>query len=405
MNKLAKQLVLVFLTLVLAIGTLSIPSLALTPNQNLNLVICSNVVIVDCVKEVSFLDDTGVKHDGIPVDSNWPRFTFPDWKFPNGGNSIGMTAVRQFDGFKYCWPDSKVCSEHDAHIGLLIHPLLSDGSWSDGNVFFPDSSDQRQCGTKSKPEICPKQVLFGASYYWRVKIIVKDFRLGLITGRAESIAYEDSNPNNSGDKIHEIVISGKNRKHDWSEVNEIRNTSPGDRNRVDYVSDRFDIALFENSALGRFPSQCNSQKIKGTVPSFMWSSYSMGQPEWNASNQSLTVDFQSPHLDDEGKPNKGFFQISIPRKVAKCLWSLDASKAVRASISISDNHDGGNNVATVTQNYMDSRLIVTASNFHFSYPKLKLKLAGLKLMCRNPDSGLTIIPKKNVCKKGFELIR
>ena len=64
----------------------------------------------------------------------------------------------------------------------------------------------------------------------------------------------------------------------------------------------------------------------------------------------------------------------MPINLAKCLWGVDLSKAVSASISASYPELGIVEVITTSSKVVGDTFQVSAAGFHFSAPVIKVKL-------------------------------
>jgi hypothetical protein len=98
-----------------------------------------------------------------------------------------------------------------------------------------------------------------------------------------------------------------------------------------------------------------------------------GRPYWNEATQSVEFAIDAPHLDLEGKLNKGFFYLWVNKEYMKCAWP-ESGLANANSFSISVyNEDGTKQTATSVISYKKGQLKVAALNFHYSSPTIRLK--------------------------------
>ena len=64
----------------------------------------------------------------------------------------------------------------------------------------------------------------------------------------------------------------------------------------------------------------------------------------------------------------------MPLSTATCLWGVDLSKAVSASISASYPELGISEIVTTTSQVKDGFFKVSAAGFHYSAPVIKMKV-------------------------------
>ena len=80
------------------------------------------------------------------------------------------------------------------------------------------------------------------------------------------------------------------------------------------------------------------------------------------------------HKRADGSQNVGTFQIQIPVSVAQCMWGVDLSKAVVATISALYGDGKGSELITTSSKIANGFYYLTANGFHYSSPTLKVKL-------------------------------
>ena len=68
--------------------------------------------------------------------------------------------------------------------------------------------------------------------------------------------------------------------------------------------------------------------------------------------------------------------VKDAKAMAKCLWSVDLLGNVKASVASDYGTGGSPEVVTIVGNLKGDFFELTAANFHFSAPTLKLKLTG-----------------------------
>jgi len=104
--------------------------------------------------------------------------------------------------------------------------------------------------------------------------------------------------------------------------------------------------------------------------------YNPSAPSWSASSQSLSFEVASSHSAVDGTENKGFYNLLVSEKVAKCLWGKNISKA-SASISVTTTN-GESQTAVTSFGVKNGWARFSATGYHYSAPKITAKLKGAK---------------------------
>jgi len=97
-------------------------------------------------------------------------------------------------------------------------------------------------------------------------------------------------------------------------------------------------------------------------------------PKWNPRDQSLDFKIASPHFDESGKVAEGFYNLSVSREVATCLWGKDAVSA-RATISVV-SQDGEEKIFTSSYTINDGFLSFQIAGFTYSANTIKIRLGN-----------------------------
>ena len=99
-------------------------------------------------------------------------------------------------------------------------------------------------------------------------------------------------------------------------------------------------------------------------------------PVFDPVSREVELATSAPHLTSTGEVNTGFYQANIGDQEAKCLWQVDtaAKLAGQAVISITDGDSNEKQTATLSTSLKNNILTVSGGGFHYSAPKLKLKL-------------------------------
>lgn len=96
-------------------------------------------------------------------------------------------------------------------------------------------------------------------------------------------------------------------------------------------------------------------------------------PDFNQADQSLDYKVSSPHYLPDGSVFKGTYNLVMRSDYARCLYGF-TNAPVAASISIL-SADGTSQIATTVLGERDGWLFLSANNFTFSSPTLKVKLS------------------------------
>jgi len=108
--------------------------------------------------------------------------------------------------------------------------------------------------------------------------------------------------------------------------------------------------------------------VKGIVTTNS-TAYSEGPPVFDGS--SLNYKVASLHYNPDGSTFKGSYNLVVRSDVARCLYKF-TSAPIKASISVV-TADGANDVATTVANEKEGWLYLSANNFTFSSPTIKVK--------------------------------
>jgi hypothetical protein len=128
----------------------------------------------------------------------------------------------------------------------------------------------------------------------------------------------------------------------------------------------------------------------GREMSLWYSGQLQSMPMWLPQDSALTLQVSSTHLRADNSKNLGVFNIDMPIETARCLWGVDLSKAVSASISASYPELGIAELITTTSRVEGKFFKVSASGFHYSAPIIKMKL--VQEVSATPTPSVTATP-------------
>ena len=133
--------------------------------------------------------------------------------------------------------------------------------------------------------------------------------------------------------------------------------------------------------------------------------YDPNPPTWSAKDATLTYQVAGPELLSDGSKNRGNYLLAIRADVASCLWKSDL-KNTKATVEVT-NGDGtaGAQIATTSLSQKTGWLYFSASGFHFSAPKIKVKLMPTKIVkitCVKGKVIKTVTGNNAKCPSGYQ---
>jgi hypothetical protein len=101
--------------------------------------------------------------------------------------------------------------------------------------------------------------------------------------------------------------------------------------------------------------------------------YSSGPPAFNESTQSLDYKVAAPHFTSKGETFRGYYNLKITAETARCIYNF---KPIPMQATISVVSDAGEKVVGTTIVKSDDEWVeLTAANFEFSSPTLRVKFS------------------------------
>jgi hypothetical protein len=156
------------------------------------------------------------------------------------------------------------------------------------------------------------------------------------------------------------------------------------------------IDAAESNGLGVHGVDCH-----GANPSLMTDALWVGLPSFDQSTKEVSLDVNNPHFDVNGDVAKGHFQAYFPKEFTECYWGMSPKSAAgQAQISITENN-GASEVAILATKADENGLTVSASGFHYSAPKISIKLPSDPVIAPLPISS----PPKVVVKKTLTCVK
>jgi hypothetical protein len=147
----------------------------------------------------------------------------------------------------------------------------------------------------------------------------------------------------------------------------------------------------------------NKTQLNGLVVSNS-TVYSAGPPKFDGS--SLNYQVAAPHFMSDGSVKRGIYTLLVRSDVARCVYGF-SSAPITASVSVV-NDKGINTVATTTVSEKNNWLQLSAYNFEFSSPTIKIKINQNKnlkgtISCIKGKTTKKITAKNPKCPVGFKM--
>lgn len=118
--------------------------------------------------------------------------------------------------------------------------------------------------------------------------------------------------------------------------------------------------------------------------------YKTEAPIWNSQDQTFDFQVASPHFDEKGEPNQGYYSLVLPRALAECRWGSEIANAKAVVSIVSEN--GTSQVATSTFKVANELLFFNISGFNYSSPKIKIGLVAQPRQATLPSASPTPSP-------------
>ncbi len=346
---------------------------------------CSISDAAPCIESLAYVNEDGIRIQGklsgrtksmirdialknyLFVDYEW---SLPGLKQPNGTDKMLLTAYYFPKNFPYCWlpdQDPKTCDYGVDQLSFAVTP-----SWWDSQppaTHFPNSERDNLCGTKESPSVCiGPWGMNGDVTYEIVAKMPKGFDARMLIGEGASGELKFS-VNGKSEKLFTLLAKPASKSFVWN-ISQ-RPISYKDVESADVTINSLDFFIHSSSASEpQWFSRCDN----GEGLSVWHNSNGRSIPYWISSEQSLAMDVTGIHKRQDGSQNVGTFQIQIPVSVAQCMWGVDLSKAVVATISALYGDGKGSELITTSSKIANGFYYLTANGFHYSSPTVKVKL-------------------------------
>ncbi len=143
-------------------------------------------------------------------------------------------------------------------------------------------------------------------------------------------------------------------------------------------------------------------------------------PGWDDSSKAFTFKVASPHLNEKGLLNKGFYTLYIPTEIAKCRWG-DGTALARAEVQIVSS-EGKTSITTVAATVENGNFRFNIAGFGYSSPTIKIRMANdvgpisqpintapkaterVAIKCLKGKTIKKVVGAKPVCPKGYKQV-
>jgi hypothetical protein len=363
--------------------------------------ICAESGKAPCIESLILEDDQGKQIKAVPEGPTYKMAsefaglksdpaTVWQWRTPGikheSKTELLTVKASHFPlGAPYC-SEPNLCS-YDVDETIIT---ISASGWGSPipEIDFPDLEDDKVCESDGKKDFCKRPWSINKNYRYIITLkVTDDFAFSYSNGEAL-----DGNAriikNVSGERL--LVFSGKPVDYSYKLIVPNR---VSDQQRADVTQANLGVYVqTKKSGNSSWLSRCD----KGEGLSLWYSGQLKSYPTWIANDSALTIQVESTHFKSDNSKNVGSFNIDMPLSTATCLWGVDLSKAVSASISASYPELGITEIVITRSQVQGNFFKVSASGFHYSAPTIKVKVVQNNLQPK------TEIKKKSTiaCVKG-----
>jgi hypothetical protein len=342
---------------------------------------CEIVNQAPCIESFTLIDSKGIRTKAIPGgpitpliyefagQKSTPTITY-QWFAPGikHENKTELMTLHVFHfplGAKYCW------SAVDCSINVdetVINLFASGWGVPAPTVDFVNRENDLLCGTVDRPEKCIRMWDLNEDYQYEISLRpLSTFDFSHANGEARSGRVRVGL---SAQGDHTITFTVEPVPFSYNIVTLLKPSDPS-QDRADVSNSRIGIyAHTTASGQSEWLKRCDF----GREMSLWYSGQLQSMPMWLANESTLTLQVASTHYKADNSKNLGVFNIEMPIETAKCIWGVDLSKAVSASVAVTYPELGISELVTTTSS-VDGRFFkVSASGFHYSAPIIKLKV-------------------------------
>ena len=369
--------ILLIVSAVIAIPSSTAADLKLTPYEP-----CEIVNQAPCIESFTLIDSKGKRTKAIPggptspltyeyaSQKSTPTTTY-QWYAPGikHENTIELMTLHVYHfplGAKYCWSATACSTDVDE---TIIYLFASGWGVPAPTVDFVDKENDLLCGTTEKPEKCIRMWGLNEDYQYEITLRpLPSFDFSHANGEAKN-GQVRVGANSTGART--LTFTGEPVTFSYNIETPLKPKDPNQQ-RADASYKYIGVyAHTVQSAQSAWLKKCDY----GREMSLWYSGQLQSMPMWLPQDSVLTLQVSSTHLRADNSKNLGVFNIDMPIETARCLWGVDLSKAVSASVSASYPELGIAELVTTTSRVEGKFFKVSASGFHYSAPIIKVKVA------------------------------
>lgn len=364
-----------------------------------------------CIESLTLIDSNGKRTNAIPGgplspltyefagQKSTPTTTY-QWYAPGikHENKIELMTLHVYHfplGAKYCWSE-KDCSTNVEE--TVIYLFASGWGVPAPTIDFINRDNDFLCGTAEKPEKCIRMWGLNEDYQYEVSLRpLPSFDFSHANGEAKNGKVRVG-VNAKGDRI--LTFTGEPVVFSYNVITPLKPKDP--------TQQRADASYAYIGVYAHTTQSGQSEWLKrcdyGREMSLWYSGQLQSMPMWLAADSALTLQVASTHYRADNSKNLGVFNIEMPIETAKCLWGVDLSKAVSATVAATYPELGISELVTTTSKVEGKFFKVSAAGFHYSAPVIKVKVAQEKAATPIATPTATIKPvpvqKTITCVKG-----
>jgi len=335
---------------------------------------CTSATELDCIESI------GALLNGSWVDGTLTGRTAPnasggvcchEWQIPglvneDGFDKVETQATLDFPGTQGVLP----------RFQFEIHASTRD------NFRVPYESGSTACTTNKISGVCVRYGNTQRDVKFRAVIRLSWMQPSVITPKAGQTAVTTERLATDG--ATKVTVEGV--PYDVLGVDTATLGNVTDPNaRGAWKVNRFAFVILDTRYLGPAP-QCAGKPTLVVADN----SWRPSIPAFDASTGVLSLRIDNPHYDTDGTTVwMGKYEARIPLETAQCMWGSSVDENTRFTFDVSDPDDPDNE-ATVSVSVVDSVVVITATNFHYSAPTLSVR--AVTAAPTLPATGRSLLP-------------
>lgn len=365
---------------------------------------CQATPDIECIKSITAISPSGLRSKAISPtravevlgDLN-PIDVREEWSF-EGFTFEGTSGNKAVPGIVYRPLGSEDCNAARCITGLEELQIGIQASWLNTTpeedqrllVDLSRRGSQFLCGTKEAPTRCGRNHNFDTQISFEIAVRMPiDFQPAALMGSVKNLSFQKGQTVETikGINYRELIIKFDPQVLQRPLFSNLITDPMGTSQYADFISDAANFWI-----VGKNSTQSNRLGKCSGVPFITILSNSIYQdlPIWNNSTQSIDVNLTAPHFNVDGTVQKGYFEARISKEMGKCLWGIDLSTKSVAKMSISYSGESGTEVQTVSGRFDGENYILFSANFHYSSPKVSLRMQDPLVLANTPSNSKKI---------------